>query len=86
MSDLGVLGTGSWGTALAVHLASSSPLDVTLWGRDPDLVAHLRKERVNERYLPGVELPSALRLTEDLAEVASSRALMVVVPSHGFRQ
>lgn len=90
MKKLGVVGAGSWGTALAAHLASSgvadSKLDVTLWGRRPELVAELRENRRNESYLPGIDLPESLAFTADLAEVADSDVLMVVVPSHGFRE
>ncbi len=82
---LGVLGTGSWGTALAVHFARHG-LETTLWGRRRELVEELRRRRSNERYLPGVALPDALRLTADLEELVPSDALLVVVPSHGFRQ
>jgi len=82
---LGVLGTGSWGTALAVHLTRAG-LEVTLWGRRPELIEELRRERVNRSYLPGVELPDELRITADLDQVAALETLLVVVPSHGFRQ
>jgi glycerol-3-phosphate dehydrogenase (NAD(P)+) len=85
MKRLGVLGTGSWGTALAAHLAVGSELEVTLWGRSLELVEELRRSRRNERYLPGIDLPESLGLTADLDEIATSDILMVVVPSHGFR-
>ncbi len=82
---LGVLGTGSWGTALAVHFCAAGH-DVTLWGRRPELVETLAAERTNARYLPGVELPETLRLTAELDELLAARAVLVVVPSHGYRQ
>lgn len=82
---LGVLGTGSWGTALAVHFVRRG-LDTLLWGRRAELVAELDRERSNERYLPGVELPAELGLTADLERLVPCDAILVVVPSHGFRQ
>ncbi len=85
MKRLAVLGTGSWGTALAVHHAMATGEEVVLWGRSPEWVEKMRSSRANERYLPGVELPESLRLTSDLADVATCDLLMVVVPSHGFR-
>jgi glycerol-3-phosphate dehydrogenase (NAD(P)+) len=84
MKRLGVLGTGSWGTALAVHWAGSG-LDVTLWGRRAEFVEELERARANDRYLPGVAFPPNLRLTSELADLADFELLMVVVPSHGFR-
>ena len=57
---IGVLGSGSWGTALAVHLARTGH-DVRLWARDAALAAQMAATRVNATYLPGIELPPALR-------------------------
>lgn len=85
MKRLGVLGTGSWGTALAVHWAEIG-LDVTLWGRRAEFVEELERERSNPQYLPGVSFPPNLRLTSDLEDLADIETSMVVVPSHGFRE
>ncbi len=82
---LGVLGTGSWGTALAVHL-SRHQREVLLWGRHPELVEEIGRTRFNPTYLPDVELPRRLRVTADLDELTTCDAILVVVPSHGFRQ
>ncbi len=83
-SGVAVLGAGAWGTALAVHAArAGSP--VILWARSPEFGAVLAAERVNERYLPGVELPAGIRVTWDLRQAAVCEIVLVVVPSHGFR-
>ncbi len=79
-----VLGAGAWGTALAVHAARAGA-DVLLWARSPDFGADLASRRVNERYLPGVDLPAKLRVTWDLRQTATCETVLVVVPSHGFR-
>ena len=84
MHTIAVLGAGSWGTALAVHLARLGH-DVRLWGRDAALVARLTEERVNADYLPGVAL-DGVRPTASIEEAASTATLVVVaVPSQGFR-
>ncbi len=81
---IAVLGAGAWGTALAVHAArNGSP--VVLWARSPEFGARLAAERVNDRYLTGVELPPSLRVTWDLRETAALGTVLVVVPSHAFR-
>ena len=83
-ASIAVLGAGAWGTALAVHAArAGSP--VLLWARSAEFGAKLAAERVNERYLPGVELPAEVRVTWDLRQAAASGTVLVVVPSHGFR-
>ena len=85
MSAIGVLGAGSWGTALAVHLAAAGHHAVTLWARSGELAARLRETRLNDVYLPGVGLPPEVVPTADLAAVAGCELVLVVVPSHGFR-
>ncbi|MEX2270899.1 MAG: NAD(P)H-dependent glycerol-3-phosphate dehydrogenase [Vicinamibacterales bacterium] len=79
-----VFGAGSWGTALAVHLANNGHR-VHLWGRDPELVARLRSSRVNDIYLPGVELPALVEPTADFDVASGARFAVFAVPSHGLR-
>ena len=63
-----VLGAGAWGTALAIAAAARHP--VRLWARDPAQAAMMASARVNARYLPGRELPAAIRVTSSLEEAA----------------
>jgi glycerol-3-phosphate dehydrogenase (NAD(P)+) len=80
-----VLGAGSWGTALAVHLGISDR-DVTLWGRDVALLAEMSARRANPTYLPDVAFPDRLRPTASLeVALAGSRYVILAVPSHGLR-
>lgn len=85
MKSIAVLGAGSWGTALAVHLARVGH-DVSLWARDPRLVDEMRLRRANAVYLPDVSLPAAVVPTHDLAEALRDTQLIVsAMPSHGCR-
>jgi glycerol-3-phosphate dehydrogenase (NAD(P)+) len=80
-----VLGAGSWGTALAVHLGRVGH-DVLLWARDPVLVDEMRARRANAVYLPDVTLPPNVAVTHSLAEALSGAQLVVsAIPSHGCR-
>ena len=63
MTRVAVLGAGAWGTAIAWVLAAR--LEVTLWARDPAQAEAMARTRRNERYLPGVEIPSAVKVTAD---------------------
>jgi glycerol-3-phosphate dehydrogenase (NAD(P)+) len=83
---IGVLGAGSFGTALAAHLAGPGGHRVKLWARDAELAARLAAERTNAEYLSGVELPPRLEPTAEMEELVGSEFLLVVVPSHGFRE
>ena len=70
---IGILGAGSFGTALAVHLAGVGGHPVRLWARDPELTRRMAEERVNPEYLPDVELPPGLVPTSDMADLAGQR-------------
>lgn len=79
-----MLGAGSWGTALAVHLARAGHA-VRLWARDPQLADEMRRTRTNPRYLQGVELPDAVEPTAGLDSVRGTAFVVLAVPSHGLR-
>jgi glycerol-3-phosphate dehydrogenase (NAD(P)+) len=82
---IGVIGSGSWGTALAVHLAHTGH-DVRLWARDGALAAEMASARENRTYLPGIELPAALVPTSDMrAALDGAQFVVLAVPSHGVR-
>jgi len=79
-----VYGAGSWGTALAAHLARQNHV-VTLWARNGDTLAHIARCKRNERYLPGIDLPDNLRFESDLKlATEASDVLLLVTPSHAF--
>jgi glycerol-3-phosphate dehydrogenase (NAD(P)+) len=83
---IAVLGSGSWGTALAVHLARTGYRPI-LWGIETDELTAMSRERVNRRYLPGVALPDEVVVEHDFDRaVAQAGQLLVVVPSHAFRE
>lgn len=83
--EAAVLGAGSWGTALAHHLARAGH-DVRLWGRDAALVDQITSTRRNDAYLPGVELPPNVIATSEIEEAVSGAEFVVAaVPSHGLR-
>jgi glycerol-3-phosphate dehydrogenase (NAD(P)+) len=84
--SISVLGAGSWGTALAV-LAARNGCRTLLWGHNREHIDHLKRQRQNSRYLPGIDLPDNLQVTGDLAEAAAfSDLLLLAVPSHAFQQ
>lgn len=82
--NIAVLGAGAFGTALAISLAGNGP--VTLWARDPDHAAAMARDRVNDRRLPGLPLPSALRVTPDLDRAAQGAdTLLLAAPMQRLR-
>ena len=83
--SLTLFGAGSWGTALAVHLASAGR-DVTLWARRPEAAERIRRTRHNPAYLPEIEIPRSVRVTADLeAATEASDLWALAVPSQNLR-
>jgi glycerol-3-phosphate dehydrogenase (NAD(P)+) len=84
-TSVGVVGAGSWGTALALLLARNGHRTL-LWGHDPEHIAALGKARCNQRHLPGFFFPDNLVASPDLEAVARAcPILLIVVPSRAFR-
>ncbi len=85
MSRIAVLGAGSWGTALAIHLARAGR-PVRLWARAAELAAEMAATRNNPRYLCGVPLPPDVEPTSSIeAALGDAHVVVVAVPSHGLR-
>jgi len=83
---IGILGAGSWGTALAI-LAARNGCRTLLWGHNQAHIAALRQNRQNKRYLPELYFSENLAVTSDLAEIAAfSDLILICVPSHAFKE
>ena len=82
---IGVVGAGSWGTAIANLLALKGyPID--LWVYEPEVRDHIETEHENNVFLPGVRLSDNLKPSTDLQAVVTDKdLLMMVVPSHVMR-
>jgi glycerol-3-phosphate dehydrogenase (NAD(P)+) len=83
VTRVAVLGAGAWGTSIASVLAAR--LDVTLWARDPAQAEALARTRRNERYLPGVEIPAAVKVTSTLADATGADLVLAATPVSGLR-
>jgi glycerol-3-phosphate dehydrogenase (NAD(P)+) len=82
---LAVVGGGAWGTALGAHLAHVGH-DVRLWMRDAAAARDVNASHRHERYLPGLDLPAALRATPDLAQaLAPAETAFIAIPSEFCR-
>ena len=81
MADIGIIGAGSWGTALAVLLHNNGH-KITVWSIVESEIRMLQKEHEHKDKLPGVKLPEDMAFTTDLASaVADSDVLVLAVPS-----
>lgn len=85
MIKIGVIGAGSWGTALAVTLSAKGH-DVKIWDINGEHVSELSANRENKRYLPGVSFPDNLNPCTTIEETISNVELVLFsAPAQHFR-
>jgi glycerol-3-phosphate dehydrogenase (NAD(P)+) len=84
MIHAGVIGGGAWGTALA-QVCARAGLHVTLWAREPEVVADIRAHHENRTFLPGVILDDKVGTTGDLYDMATCEMILVVAPAQHLR-
>ena len=82
---IGVIGAGSFGTALAMVLAGKGH-QVTVWARKAEHIEEMKMTGENRHYLPDVKLPVEIELTADLEQAVSGKDyLLFAVPAQSFR-
>jgi glycerol-3-phosphate dehydrogenase (NAD(P)+) len=85
MERIAVIGAGSWGTTVAALAARATP--TTLWARRDGIAEAINRTRHNPEYLPELVLPDLAEATSDLlTAVSGASAVVMAVPSHGFRE
>ena len=82
--SIGIVGGGAWGTALAIALQRTDR-NIVLWARESEVARDINERRENRIFLPGVTLPDGITATNDLAQVAATGALLLVVPAQYVR-
>ncbi|MGC1182179.1 NAD(P)H-dependent glycerol-3-phosphate dehydrogenase [Legionella sp.] len=81
---IAILGAGSWGTAVAIHLSQIGHR-VLLWAHNPQHVALMAVTKSNPRYLPDINFPTTLIPTADLNQcIREADYVLIAVPSHAF--
>jgi glycerol-3-phosphate dehydrogenase (NAD(P)+) len=84
-TPIAVLGSGSWGTALAIQFARAGK-PTRIWGRDAAQLADMHAARCNRRYLPDAKFPDLLQVSTSLdAALSGVSDVLIAVPSSGFR-
>jgi glycerol-3-phosphate dehydrogenase (NAD(P)+) len=81
--EAAVIGAGSWGSALALHLGRLH-IKTELWVREREIFNELRKTRRNERFLPGFIFPPEVIFSADVKETASSADILFIAVPSGF--
>jgi glycerol-3-phosphate dehydrogenase (NAD(P)+) len=85
MSRIAVLGSGAWGTAIALSLDRRGGHQITLWAHSPEAAREIAEAGENKLFLPGFPLPASIAVTGDYAAVAEAEIVVSVVPSEFLR-
>jgi len=85
MSRIVVLGSGAWGTAIALSLHRRGGHQITLWAHSPEAAQEIVEPRENILFLPGFPIPREIVITGDEAAVAEADIVVSVVPSEFLR-
>jgi glycerol-3-phosphate dehydrogenase (NAD(P)+) len=85
MSRITVLGSGAWGTAIALSLYRRGGHQVALWAHSPELAQQIADARENTQFLPGISLPAGISVTGDSAAITAADILVSVIPSEFLR-
>jgi len=83
--NIGVIGGGSWGTALAL-LLNKNGHEVDMWIRNDNDIKNIVDYKEHKRYLPGIKLPDSLTISSDVSKIIRNKKILVLaVPSHAIR-
>src|SRR4051794_40576262 len=82
---IGIIGAGSWGTALAV-LVHEKGVPITVWGHNAKHIAEVAASRENAAYLPDIALPGSVHFTAELDALAACDLILFVTPSKAVRE
>jgi glycerol-3-phosphate dehydrogenase (NAD(P)+) len=85
MSRIAVLGSGAWGTAIALSLHRRGGHHITLWAHSPEFAKEIASAGENALFLPGFPIPPEIIITGDEAAVAEADIVVSVVPSEFLR-
>jgi len=79
MNNIAIIGSGAWGTALAIH-ASNMGHRVSMWAFEPEVIADINDLHVNTIYLPGIPIPNNVQASEDIKLVVKNADLVILAP------
>lgn len=82
---LGVIGAGSWGTALAIT-AGRAGSEVILWSRNENIAEEINTKRLNSKYLGTALIHENIKATSDITEILACDAIIFVVPAQSLRE
>ncbi len=85
MSRIAILGSGAWGTALALSLHRRGGHQIALWAHSPEFAQQILDAGENAQFFPGFRIPSAVTVTGDCAAASQAEIVVSVIPSEFLR-
>src|ERR1700684_1072020 len=86
MSEIAIIGAGAWGTALSIVLGRANSHRIRLWTYEKEICESIAQQRVNQKFLPGQQIPFSVTPCTDLAEaIAGVEIVVSVMPSQHCR-
>lgn len=84
MQKIGIIGAGSWGTALAQSMGIAGK-DVLIWAREAEVVEAINTRHENTVFMPGVTLSENIKATDSLSQIAECAVILLVTPAQHVR-
>jgi glycerol-3-phosphate dehydrogenase (NAD(P)+) len=85
MSRIAILGSGAWGTAIALSLHRRGAHRIALWAHTPELARQILDAGQNAQFLPGFPIPSAIAVTAGFEAITAADILVSAIPSEFLR-
>ncbi|HEY1806515.1 MAG TPA: NAD(P)H-dependent glycerol-3-phosphate dehydrogenase [Terracidiphilus sp.] len=85
MSRIAILGSGAWGTAIALSLDRRGGQQVSLWAHTPELAQQILQAGENAQFLPGFPIPPSVTVTGDRDAITSADIMISAIPSEFLR-
>ena len=82
---IGIVGSGGWGTALALVASRNGNNQVTIWSRNKEQCDNINKTRQNQTYLPNIIIPKEVKITNDFSEIIDNDLLLLTLPAQEIR-
>ncbi len=87
MSEMAIIGAGAWGTALSIVLGRANRHRIRLWTYEREVCESIAERRVNEKFLPGQQIPANVISSTELAKaIAGAEIVISVMPSQHCRR
>ena len=84
LQNIGIIGSGAWGTALACSLNKKE--NITIWSYEKQTVKQINKYKINKTFLPNIKIPNNVTATNNLEDLKLCKFIFICVPSQFIKE